>query len=64
MMMVFTMGFGTDKLASDCEDRDVAIADRCLRINVGNTACRNIISICLFILCGNSWNVLCFVIVM
>ena len=38
MMIAFTIGFGTDTLASDRKDCDVATADRCFRINAGNTA--------------------------
>ena len=58
MMIAFTIGFGTYKLASDHKDCDVANIVRCLRINAGSTAQRNNIGSCVRILCDNCWKIL------
>ena len=57
MMIAFMKRFGMDKLASDRKDRDIATADRYLRIKTGNTARRNSIGSCVCVLCGNSYKI-------
>ena len=57
-LIAFTIGFGTNKLANDRKDRNVATAYYCLRINTGNITRRNSSGSFVLSLCGNSRQIL------